>query len=168
MNIFDLHCDTIYECQMNTLSLYENELAVSVTKLQKFEMAAQVFAIWMPDTLRGDDAINYFSRSYDHFQSELGQHIQCISLCKTAGDLNTKIAAGKVTALLSVEGGSVLAGSLEALDMLYAKGVRMMTLTWNRDNEIGSGSGGNHTGLTKFGRQVIQRMNELVPHQVSN
>ena len=46
------------------------------------------------------------------------------------------------------------------LDRLWETGVRMMTLTWNAKNEIGSGSE-SQEGLTPFGRQVVARMEEL-------
>jgi len=59
-----------------------------------------------------------------------------------------------------VEGGAALGGRLEMLDRLWETGVRMMTLTWNAPNEIGSGSE-TQQGLTSFGRDVVRRMEEL-------
>ncbi len=57
-------------------------------------------------------------------------------------------------AVLAVEGGAALGGRLPMLDRLWEAGVRMMTLTWNAKNEIGSGSE-SQEGLTPFGRDVI-------------
>ena len=36
-----------------------------------------------------------------------------------------------------------------------------MTLTWNYDNEIASGTYGDDTGLTAFGREAVKKMDEL-------
>lgn len=44
---------------------------------------------------------------------------------------------GRMSAVLSVEDGHLLAGKLERLDELYDKGVRLMTLLWCRENCIG-------------------------------
>ena len=41
---------------------------------------------------------------------------------------------------LAVEGGAVLAGRLEHVQALAGHGVRMLTLTWNGENELAGGS----------------------------
>ena len=61
--------------------------------------------------------------------------------------------------ILTIEGGAALAGKLENIKKLRAVGVRMMTLTWNGENELGygclaTGSG----GLKPFGRVALQEM----------
>lgn len=63
-------------------------------------------------------------------------------------------------ALLTVEGGEAIGGKLENLDALCARGVRMLGLTWNRDNALGTAHGGVG-GLTKFGRECVEKMCEI-------
>ncbi len=46
-----------------------------------------------------------------------------------------------IHAMLTVEGGEAIEGDLKNLDILYEKGVRMMTLVWNFDNELGGTHG---------------------------
>lgn len=65
-----------------------------------------------------------------------------------------------VNALLTVEGGGAIEGKIENLERLYARGVRLLTLTWNHANEIGSPHG-QSGGLTSFGQKVLERMGEL-------
>ena len=83
----------------------------------------------------------------------------------------------KICTLLTVEGGEALGGKLENLGRLYARGVRMLTLTWNLPNALGfpnfmnyGGVHGKHgallsreteRGLTPFGRECVLRMAEL-------
>lgn len=63
---------------------------------------------------------------------------------------------------LGVEGAHCLEGHIENLDRLYEAGVRMMGPTHFFDNELGgSAHGVSKEGLTDFGRQVIERMEEL-------
>lgn len=65
-------------------------------------------------------------------------------------------------AILTVEGGSACRESLEVLENLYNFGVRMMTLTWNGENELGFGSGSPDAGgLKEFGKKAVKKMNDL-------
>ncbi|MDE7246217.1 MAG: membrane dipeptidase, partial [Oscillospiraceae bacterium] len=64
---------------------------------------------------------------------------------------------GQAAALLTVEGGAVLAGQLERVRRLKEDGVCMMTLTWNGPNELGSGHD-TQNGLTAFGREAVTEM----------
>ncbi|MBM1105150.1 membrane dipeptidase [Aurantibacter crassamenti] len=86
---------------------------------------------------------------------------------KTADDLKKLIALRKnnskiVGGFLGVEGGHCLEGKIDNLDNLYNEGVRMLAPTHFFDNEFGgSAHGVSKEGLTKFGKDVVQRMNEL-------
>ena len=67
--------------------------------------------------------------------------------------------------ILTVEEGGVLNGKMERLDELYRRGIRLITLTWNYENCIGSPNSLDpqvmERGLKPFGIQVVERMNEL-------
>ena len=56
---------------------------------------------------------------------------QALELALTADDVERIFAAGRIASLLGAEGGHAIAGSLGVLRMLYALGVRYMTLTHN-------------------------------------
>jgi membrane dipeptidase len=77
--------------------------------------------------------------------------------CRTAADIEAAWAQGKAAAILTVENGSALAGRLDRVATLVRDGVRMVTLTWNGENEIGSGSVTGH-GLSGFGREAVQAL----------
>ena len=63
--------------------------------------------------------------------------------------------------MLATEGLHPLEGKLENLDRLYDAGFRITGLTHFFDNEIGgSAHGWDKGGLTPFGKQVIQRLEE--------
>lgn len=86
---------------------------------------------------------------------------------QSKADLEKLIAARKtnkevIGAMLGIEGGHALEGTLENLDKVYEAGVRMIGPTHFFDNEFGgSAHGQSGAGLTDFGKQVISRMNEL-------
>ncbi|MBV6639471.1 MAG: dipeptidase [Cyclobacteriaceae bacterium] len=86
---------------------------------------------------------------------------------KSGADLERLIAARKVNknivgGFLGIEGAHCLVGNLENLDKLYAEGVRMIGPTHFFDNELGGSAHGiTKGGLSDFGHQVIDRMDEL-------
>ena len=69
-----------------------------------------------------------------------------------------KMAAG----FLGIEGAHSLEGGLENLDLLFAAGFRMIGLIHFFDSELGGSAHGElQSGLSKFGREVVQRMENL-------
>jgi membrane dipeptidase len=71
---------------------------------------------------------------------------------------------GKIASFLAVEGGHSVGKEIEGVDKLYALGVRMLTLTHFVANKIADSSQSPykpHKGLSDFGREVVQRMDEL-------
>ena len=156
MKLFDLHCDTIGECYKNKLSLRCSVLNVSLDKAKEIERYTQVFAVWIPDELRGKSATDYFNNVCDYYCKEL----------ELGKDLIVNFADAKkdekrVKAILAIEGGAALAGDTENIYKVYEKGVRILTLTWNAKNEIASGAFCENGGLTSFGKDVLKRMEKL-------
>lgn len=62
--------------------------------------------------------------------------------------------------IVSIEGGEMLEGSLERYDEFDRLArPRMIALTWNHENEIGSpAAGGSDRGLKPFGRALVREM----------
>lgn len=170
---FDFHCDTITREKGATpdvsdfflhpgsgVSLTDNGFHIDLNRLPRQWDWAQVFAVFVPDEFRGQAAVDYFERCAAAFGAELERQKDLIRQVRTSGELEETLAKGLRGAVLAVEGGAALGGRLPMLDRLWEAGVRMMTLTWNAKNEIGSGSE-SQEGLTPFGRDVIRRMEEL-------
>ena len=137
MRYFDLHCDTLVACLDQNKSLIDNDLHVSVKKGDRFAPYVQCAAVWLPDSVRGAAALQYFDRHAAYFRkmAETG----AFTVLETWEDLE-KLGNKQGTAfILTVEGGSAVAGDLKNIHHLRENGVRVMTLTWNGSNEIGSG-----------------------------
>lgn len=63
-------------------------------------------------------------------------------------------------AVLSIEGGEILEGSIARLDEFVSQHhIRLIALTWNNENEIGHSSAYNGEGLKPFGRHLVHEMN---------
>ena len=62
MNLFDLHCDTAGECFNRKIPLYDGVLHYNIRKGNTLDKECRLFAIWIPDELRGRAAAEYFEK----------------------------------------------------------------------------------------------------------
>jgi membrane dipeptidase len=98
----------------------------------------------------------------DFFEREVEKHNDIIELALNLEDIERIAREGKVVAILSIEGGESLMGEIKNLDHFYNRGVRILGLTWNRENELGYGQATrSESGLKPFGIEVLKRMDEL-------
>lgn len=159
MRYFDLHCDTITECWHRNLSLKTNTLQVGLDRADRFEAYAQCYAVWIPDELRGEKAFQRFQQVTQRFYNELEQVKELARPCTTPAERVDSCSEKKHCAILTVENASVLGGNLEKVRTLAESGVKLCTLTWNGENELGRGARApGLTGLTTFGKQAVKEM----------
>ena len=162
MSLFDLHCDTLTR---NLYPPYENETEVldnphfdlSLRKIPAGTKWVQCFAVFVPDEVRGSDAIAFFDRAAAVFHRQAEAHRYRLTPCRTFSDVEAAVYSGRGAAILTVVGGAALGGRLEQIEHLRAQGVRMMTLTWNGPNELASGHD-TPGGFTPFGREAVAEM----------
>lgn len=71
-------------------------------------------------------------------------------------------AEGKVAIIFGPQDASLLEDNLTYLDVFYDLGVRILEVTYQNRNLLGDGCGETHDGgLTRYGLEVVKRMNEL-------
>ncbi|MEQ3458320.1 dipeptidase [Enterococcus cecorum] len=172
MPIIDLHCDTIMKLYENPNSnLLENHFQIDLKRLRQNDFLLQTFAIFL-DKQQYPQRKKTALHMYQRFIKELEKNAATIGLIKTQADYNENKANKQISVLLTLEEGGILEGKIENLEEFYQLGVRLITLTWNYPNEIGTPNilywdkekhilAENQTGLTKFGFECIQRMSEL-------
>ena len=84
-----------------------------------------------------------------------------LTLVRTAGEAEQAKAAGKKYAFLAVEGMGTIGDDLGGIDRYADLGVRLGMLTWNGENLLATGAGGDpYSGLTELGRLAVRRMGE--------
>lgn len=162
--LIDLHCDTLTRDSWPDRgrtpgcgTLDDPLFHLALRKMPPGLRWAQCFAIFIPDQLRGAEAAAYFDRYQVSFYRQMEENRNKIAPCRTFAELEQTLAAGKFAAILTVEGGAALAGQLERVEVLRDAGVKMLTLTWNGPNELGSGHDTNG-GLTAFGRDAVAEL----------
>ncbi len=173
--MFDLHCDTLdrlcgaaegkpfneADGEIDPALLSDLESNVADISLERMEGArwCQCFGVFMPDELRGPAATGFFDRIYGFFLRQMERHDRHIVQVRDAAGIDRAFAEDKHAALLTVEGGSVLAGDLGRIELLVERGVRIMSMTWNGPNELASGNA-TMRGLTRTGRMAIPALEE--------
>lgn len=161
--VIDLHCDTLTALPDAPASAGERDTLDSpgrhfaLSRIPSGVRWCQCCAIFLPDELRGEEAAAYYEYHRDSFYRQMAVLNGLVSPCRSAVDIDRAWAAGKTAAVLAVENGSALAGRLERVAELARDGVRMMTLTWNGKNELGSGHD-TGCGLSPFGREAVREM----------
>jgi len=161
MDLFDLHCDTLYECLNTNQGLDNNNLAISLDKGKTLNKWCQTFAVFTPDNIRCDKAVEHYNSIVALFNNQCKIHSDKITKCFNYDDIIKANSEHKCAAILSVESGAILGGKLDRVDQITNDGVKIFGLTWNEDNELASGIFGKGGGLTRFGVDVVNRLNQL-------
>jgi membrane dipeptidase len=104
----------------------------------------------------------------DGVYEQVRRHPESLEMAYTVSDIRRINKAGKIAALMGIEGGHAIEDSLAALRSFYLLGVRYMTLTHTNTNNWADSAGGisvqaekKHSGLSDFGKDVVREMNRL-------
>ena len=89
-------------------------------------------------------------------------HQDFLIQCKTVDDIFAAKKAGKIAWVPCIEGAACIENEVDRIDILYGLGVRQLGVTYSESNALGNGlKEDNDGGLTKFGRQCVERMNKV-------
>ncbi len=178
MRVFDLHCDTLAELNQAARagapkSFASNDRMVDLQRMRAANYGLQCFACFVDLAAPADPLVTVLEEA-DLFHRLLEQYPQDLYWVRSAADLDALDANGRIGAMLTVEEGGVCKGSLSVLRDLYRLGVRMMTLTWNHQNELASPNVSpdykedpwpcapdTTHGLTPLGRDFVAEMERL-------
>ena len=174
MNYIDMHCDTLMLAWMKKQrEIFDQpEMMVDVKRLRAGGCKAQFFAIFMPSPgmkermgLKNFNDDEYIDTLRGIFSATLEENPDWVAQARSLADIHANERAGKVSAILTMEDGRSVDGSMEKLERYYDAGVRVIGLTWNQANCFGSPNSRDSAvmqqGLTAFGKDAIVRMNEL-------
>jgi membrane dipeptidase len=138
-------------------------LHTDLPRLEAGGVGAQFWSVYVPGRLPGGEAVTTVLEQIDLARRVIANNPDALELALTADDVQRIFDSGRVASLLGAEGGHSIGGSLGVLRMLYALGVRYMTLTHNQnvgwaDSATDEPDAG---GLTDFGRGVVREMQRL-------
>lgn len=155
--IIDLHCDTIHALVAGERSgnLRESDAHVDLRWMIEAGNVTTCFALFV-DKLAHASLWRRAEQLYAHFSKEMQEasaHI--VQVCYPNEQGNKTLQQ----AILSVEELGILEGNLARVATLASWGVRLATLTWNHENELGYP---HHMrgDLKPFGHEVVEALEE--------
>ncbi len=95
------------------------------------------------------------------FRAWYGAHSDRYVLARSAADIRSAKAQGKLAVIFDIEGMNALGGEPERVSDYYELGVRWMLIAYNHANPAGGGCLDEDEGLTEFGRAAIAEMERV-------
>ena len=165
MPIIDLHCDTLSRLLADRRAGGGGTLRsgpgghVSLEKLRDSGYLLQAFACFV-DLKSTEDPWGEVLALAELYREEAEKNRDLLASILSFSDLEQAKAEGRTGGLLTVEEGGVLEGDLDRLQTLHDLGVRLITLTWNYENELGFPNG-KTGGLKPKGFDCLAEMERL-------
>jgi membrane dipeptidase len=127
--------------------------------------ASGLTAVNLTVNVRATDDASAFANTrarIDAWKREIDAHLDVLTLARSLGDIHDAKTAGRLGIILGFQDTVPFEDDLAGLDDFHGMGVRIVQLTYNVRNRIGSGSlVPEDTGLTDLGREAVARMDEL-------
>ncbi|NLY89037.1 MAG: hypothetical protein GX085_05390 [Firmicutes bacterium] len=159
--IIDGHADTIVQAEKEGRSFfrYSTRGHLDLPRLRQAGIDLQVLAICAEKRKNPYHWVNKLLDSWEReYQSAPNRPIWI----KSPGDFARWEQERATGVILGLEGAEPLEDRLDNLEKLYARGIRIFSLTWNYRNSFACGSGCHHdSGLTLLGREAIRLAEKL-------
>ena len=163
--IIDTHADTPQLMLDEGYDLADpaSTFMISIPKMRAGRLGAEFFSIWVDVAWPKQDLIHRALDLIDVTYEQVARHSDALVLATTADDIERLHREGKIAILLGVEGGHEIEGDLRALDIFARLGVRYLTLTHTKNDELADSSGDKPrwNGLSPLGREAVERLNRL-------
>jgi membrane dipeptidase len=169
--VCDLHVDTLQRlARGECIAGHGGHL--DLPRARQGGLDVQFFAVWVDPVYlaRPGHADRSYERAIDlldAFDRETKKHATQVRPVTSAAEARQAVADGLLAAALGVEGGHAIENDLDKLDEFYRRGVRYLGLTWNNSTDWADAAkeetrhGTRHNGLSAFGVEVVQRMNQM-------
>lgn len=165
----DLHADSIQRALDEGLDLGQRlpDGHFDSVRAKDGGLDAQFFSIWVEPALFGGGGLSAIERADKQIaavRTLTERYPDTWELATTAANVRSAAGAGKLAALMGLEGGYAIDERLENVERYYQLGVRYMSPAWSVSTSWAGSSGdevGRTRGLNDFGKQVVREMNRL-------
>lgn len=137
---------------------YPNRL---LDDIRESGLHACVVSLGVP-SVSGNSGLRRVTGDMRDYQEFIEDHRSHLMMGRTADDITRAKDTRHIALFFEIENASVLTDDIDRVDQLHRLGVRVMQLTHNGRNDIGDGYlETTNAGLSKFGIDVVERMNAL-------
>ena len=170
--VFDGHADLLYDVTRRRLAGETQVLERHHRdRLEKGGVEGLVLSLWtsaMADTFWKDTAWRAPGADLGRTQQMLScaraefTESPWLAVVRTPAEAEEARRRGQVYAFLGVEGMAASENDpIRGVDWYWENGARLGMLTWNEENGLAAGAGGDrYSGLTEKGKQAVRRMGE--------
>jgi membrane dipeptidase len=167
--LVDTHNDILTQVMEHDVVFDQNLKGKSHSDLARWKQGGldvQLFSVWCDGEQK--DPFAFALRQMDTLDAIAKRNPDKITEAANSEAMLKTIKSHKIAAMFGVEGGHMMENDLTKLDELYKRGTRYMTLTWNNSTPWATSAFDEtfskdlqHKGLTDFGKQIVQHMNQL-------
>ncbi len=171
----DGHVDLPYRLKAEHFVLEPEYLDIPVStpkgdfdyeRAKKGGLDAPFMSIYIPSSyqLKSDHGKELADSLIDMIEGIVKAHPDKFALAGTPQVIEANTKAGKISLPLGMENGAPIGDSIENVKYFYDRGIRYITLTHGKDNQICDSSYdtlNKWNGLSPFGEKVVSEMNRV-------
>ncbi len=161
--IADAHVDLLMELAYRERRLGESDVFAStwLPLLEQGGVALQVCPIYVDVTVQPEGSLREALSMVAAFHRAVRESPERLAQVSVASDLDAVESGERIGLVLALEGVECFGVETWPADVFHALGVRMAGLTWNRRNAFADGAAENGGGLSRLGRELVDRLVSL-------
>ena len=134
---------------------------IDIPRMRDGGMNAIFFSIWIDGRIMGPPAVQKALDQVDAVHENVRKFSKDMVFARTAAEVRSAHAQGKIAALMGVEGGHMIGNDIRMVRIFGDLGVRYMTLSHFYNDEWADSSTDKpaHNGLTDYGKEIVREMN---------
>jgi membrane dipeptidase len=161
--IADAHVDLLMEVAYRERRLGESDVFGStwLPLLEQGGVGLQVCPIYVDIVVQPEGALREALSLAASFHRAVAESPDRLVQVTSGTDLDAVESGERIGLLLSLEGVECFGVEVWPADVFHALGVRMAGLTWNRRNAFADGAAEEGGGLSRLGRELVDRLVSL-------
>lgn len=164
----DSHCDTPMLFGIGYRLEERSRVAlVDLHKMREGALDVATMAAYIPQGERDEASLAAATAMADSLldgiEERVAKNSRHVELCRTAEEAEHAKRQGKKIIMRAIENGYAIGKDIGLVKHFHDRGVIYMTLCHNGDNDIcdSARGGGEHGGLSAFGKEAVREMNRL-------
>ena len=161
--IADAHVDLLMELAYRERRLGETGVFAEtwLPLLERGGVGLQVCPIYVDVTVQPEGSLREALSMVASFHRAVAENEGRVVQVSSAADLDPVEAGERIGLLLALEGVECFGVELWPAEVFHRLGVRMAGLTWNRRNAFSDGAAEEGGGLSRLGRELVDRLVSL-------
>ncbi len=161
--IADAHVDLLIELAYRERRLGETDVFAQtwLPLLERGGVGLQVCPIYVDVAVQPEGSLREALSLATSFHHAVTENADRVVQVRSTADLDRVESGERIGLMLSLEGVECFGVETWPADLFHELGVRMAGLTWNRRNAFADGAAEEGGGLSRLGRELVDRLVEL-------